>query len=330
MTFAVTLVFADGVAQRLQASCGQNLLEAAVEAGLPLLTDCANGKCGTCVAQLVSGTVDLGAYDRAVLPDDEREAGAILTCVATVKEECVVEIPYDSSEVGAEEAALPGTVLSIAPVAAEVIRLEVQVKDCLEFHPGQYVRIRPDGGGEWRSYSMANESGASNLVFYIRLVPGGFFSSWLASAKAGDAVEMSPPRGTFFLRRERKPRLFVAGGTGLAPFLSMLEQLAADGPQQEGDTTLLVGARTVDHLFAREQLQQLAARMPALRIRYAAESGDAPGCSSGYATDLIRELDLHADTRVYLCGPPPMVEAGRQALAARGLNPKEALCERFA
>jgi benzoate/toluate 1,2-dioxygenase reductase subunit len=66
----VTLLFADGVSRRLAVPGGGKLIDAANEAGLNLLTDCSNGQCGTCTAQLVSGTVDLDDYDPAVLPDE--------------------------------------------------------------------------------------------------------------------------------------------------------------------------------------------------------------------------------------------------------------------
>src|SRR3546814_16999761 len=86
--------------------------------------------------------------------------------------------------------------------------------------------MRPPGSEEWRSYSMACCSGAQRLAFYIRLVEGGSFSTWLTeSAQVGGHLELSEPHGSFFLRHEARPRLFIAGGTGLAPFLAMLESI---------------------------------------------------------------------------------------------------------
>jgi ferredoxin len=68
----VTLLFADGVSHRLAVPCGGRLMDAAQEAGLNLLTDCSNGQCGTCTAQLVSGSVEMDDYDSAVLSDADR------------------------------------------------------------------------------------------------------------------------------------------------------------------------------------------------------------------------------------------------------------------
>lgn len=327
----ITLLFADGAARRIDAEVGESVVSAAANAGLGLLTDCSNGQCGTCTANLVAGNIELGSYDKAVLPDSDREDGVILTCVSKVSGPCVVEFPYDSSEALTEEAPpMDGRIVSLSQVAAETILLEVEIDEPIDFEPGQYVRMRPPGSEEWRSYSMACCSGAQRLAFYIRLVEGGSFSTWLTeSAQVGDHLELSEPHGSFFLRHEARPRLFIAGGTGLAPFLAMLESIAKDPTQGAVPTTLLIGVRTGAHLFAVDQLKSLRERVPSLNVQYAAESDPAEGCHSGYATELIDSLGVPPDARVYLCGPPPMVEAGRNAAEAAGLPRRDMLCERF-
>lgn len=302
----LTLLFSDGVAHTVNAEPGQTVAQAAVNAGLTLLTDCSNGQCGTCVAQCVSGDIDPGDYDPSVLPDDERDDGAILCCVSKARSAAVIELPYDSCEASApQEETQTGTVTAVTPIASEIIRLDVKVANGIEFLPGQYVRLRPNESSEWRSYSMANASGDTNLVFYIRLVTDGQFSSWLTTAKAGDLLEIGPSRGTFFLRNESRPRLFVAGGTGLAPFLAMLQAVRTTPEFNTAPIHLLIGGRTAGHLFAQEELARLQRDLPNLQISIATESDPPPGAQEGYATDLIAELSLDKSTRVYLCGPPP-------------------------
>ena len=330
-TVPITLLFSDGVARRIEGQIGQSVVEAAAEAGLGLLTDCSNGKCGTCTGTVVSGVLEMGAYDKAVLPDSDREDGGVLTCVSRIQGPCALEFPYDSSEAMADEAdPVEARVVLLERVAAETIQLDVEVDAPVDFQPGQYVRLRPPGSDEWRSYSMACVSGATRLTFYIRLVDGGKFSSWLATEAAeGSVLEVSEPHGSFFLRDEARPRLFIAGGTGLAPFLSMLESIVSKPEQMAISTTLLVGVRTGSHLFALDQLQHLVERWPELTVRYAAECDPVEGCHNGYATELISGLQVTPDTRVYLCGPPAMVEAGRSAAEAAGLPRRDMLCERF-
>jgi len=332
VTHPVTLLFADGVSHRMHVAEGTGLVEAAAADGLTLLTDCSNGQCGTCTGQLCSGTVRLEEYDRAVLPDGDREAGSILPCVSSVDGPCVIELPYDFSEASAEEQPpISGRIAGITKVAEETMQLEIDIESPLVFEPGQYVRMRPPGQEQWRSYSMASPSGHTRLVFYVRLVKGGMFSDWLSdSAEVGGEIELSVPRGSFFLRDEERPRLFVAGGTGLAPFLSMLASIADDPARQRHSTTLLVGVRTAGHLFATDQLDACRVRLPNLYISLAAETGQANGCRPGYATDLIAGLGLDPRTRVYLCGPPPMVDAGRNACVVAGIARNDVLCERFA
>jgi len=329
----VTLLFTDGISVQIDVPHGGKLIEATKQAGLGLLLDCSNGQCGTCAAKCVSGVVDLMDYDPSILPDEDREDGSILCCVTTVNSPAVIEMPYDSSEASAEEPpAQQGKVVSVIAVAEEVFRLEIDVPQAIEFLPGQYVRLKPPGESEWRSYSMANRSGENRLVFYIRVVEKGFFSGWLANkAAVGTEIEVGPARGSFFLRDEDKPRLFVAGGTGVAPFMAMLEKISKDSDfTSKKPTRLLIGARTGRHLFERQVLDELQAKIPGLEVIYAAESAAPAGVHQGYATDLITPDLITPDTRIYLCGPPLMVEAGRNAAMKAGIRKSEILCERFA
>lgn len=324
----ITLLFSDGVSHRLDVPEGGNLVEAAQSAGLNLLTDCSNGQCGTCTAQLLSGSVEMDDYDSSVLPDDDRASGTVLPCVCRATAPCAIEFPYDSTEALAEEAPpIAGEILAIHQVAAEVVQLDVSIGEPLAFEPGQYVRIQPEGTEIVRSYSMANPPNSDHLEFYIRQVPGGAFSTWLSRAKVGDKVTLSTPHGTFFLREEDRPRLFVAGGSGLAPFLSMLRGMSAEA--RALPTTLLIGARTPEHLFAVDELESMCEEMPQLQLKFAIEQGAGSAHHSGYPTDLLVSLGLAPTTRVYLCGPPPMVEAGRASAQAAGLPRGDVLCERF-
>ncbi len=331
-TVPLTLLFSDGAARTIDAEVGQSIVSAAEAASLTLFTDCCNGQCGTCSASLVSGSIDMGAYDRAILPDADREGGAILACVSRVTGPCVIELPYDVSDAEAQEQPpISGRVIAVDNVAEETIRLEIQPDAVLSFQSGQYVRIRAGQEGDWRSYSMANPSGSTTLVFYIRTVRSGLFSTWLTERAAiGDVVQISHPHGSFFLRDELRPRLFMAGGTGLAPFLSMLQQIARAGALAWQPTTLLLGVRSIRHLFGLEELESLRKQLPDLKVQFAAETEADERCHPGYATDLVTSLQLEPETRVYVCGPPPMVEAGRSAAAAAGLSSSDLLCERFA
>lgn len=327
---SVTLLFSDGISYQLSLAAGQGLVEAAKQHGINLLTDCANGQCGTCTAHLSSGAIDMSSYDRAILPDDERQQGTILPCVCHVTTPCVVEFPYESSEAtSSEPPPIPGVLKSKTSVGSDTVRLEVSIPNEISFQPGQFVHIQPDGSDFQRSYSMASIPGSDHLEFFIRLVPGGKFSDWLISAKPGATLELSAPRGTFFLRDENCPRLFIAGGTGIAPFLSMLRSMSPDSVTQP--ITLLIGVRTEDQLIALSEIQNLIDTWPNFELKIAVEKSNSQNIHlSGYATDLIKNLKLKPTTRIYMCGPPPMVEAAKKEVVALGFKSKDVLCERFA
>lgn len=327
---SIKLLFTDGVIHELLAKKGQSIVEAASEAGLTLLTDCSNGQCGTCVSQCISGKVEMGDYDPSVLPDDERDDGAILNCVTSIVEPAVIEIPYDSTEASVVEAAPKiATIVEVTKVAEEIYKLSIDIGEPITFLPGQYVRLKPQPILEWRSYSMANQSGDQILDFYVRIVNGGKFSDWLLNeAKAGDEIEVSAPRGSFFLRDENVPQLFVAGGTGLAPILSMLEKVKESNSVNQS-IKVLIGARSGAHLFANERLEAIKKDLPSLEIMYACETDAPSGAHQGYATDLMTAENIAKDTRIYLCGPPPMVDAARAAAIKVGKKKSDLLCEKF-
>lgn len=331
-THPITLLFADGTTSTAQAQAGQKLMDIAQAMGLSLLTDCSNGQCGTCAAQCACGSMAMDDYDPSVLPDEERDDGAILCCVARVQGPAVIELPYDASDASGQEApGQVGTVTAVTPVAQDIVQLKVEVPEPVEFLPGQYVRLQAPGMAQPRSYSMANASGATVLEFYVRVVDGGQFSDWLTkAAQPGGAIEVSAPRGSFFLRDNDRPRLMVAGGSGLAPMLAMLQRMA-QGPQaaRSVPTTLLIGARSGAHLFAADELQMLKTRLPNLDVQIAVEAQAPEGAHTGYPTDLMAGRPLPPDTQIYVCGPPPMVDAARAAALKAGARKADVLCERF-
>lgn len=330
-THPITLLFADGTTCTAQATDGQKLTDMASAMGLSLLTDCSNGQCGTCAAQCVSGTMALDGYDPSVLPDDERDSGTVLCCVARVEGPAVVELPYDASDASGEDAAgQTGTVVRVQAVADETVQLVVEVPEPVAFLPGQYVRLEVDGVPAARSYSMANGSGSRTLDFFVRVVPGGAFSTWLTTqAQPGSRIGVSAPRGSFFLRDNPRPRVLVAGGSGLAPMLAMLQRMADDAAAGAAvpPTRLLIGARSGAHLFATETLQGLQQRLPGLAVEVAVESNPPAGAHTGYPTDLMGSLA--PDAQIYVCGPPPMVDAARAAALKAGARKSDVLCERF-
>lgn len=153
-------------------------------------------------------------------------------------------------------------------------------------------------------------------------------SGWLERAQPGDRVPMTGPLGSFYLREVVRPLLLLAGGTGLAPFLSMLEVLA-----QRGETrpiTLIYGVTRDQDLVLVEALEAFAARLPQLTIVTCVADPQTAHPRQGYVTQYMAREALHdGDVDVYLCGPPPMVDAVRQHFKHQGVSPASFHYEKF-
>ena len=149
---------------------------------------------------------------------------------------------------------LTGSIARVEPLSEDSIELAVDLDEAAEltFLPGQYINIQVPGSDETRSYSFSSRPGDKRASFLIRNVPNGLMSGYLTgAAKPGDSLTLTGPVGSFYLREVKRPILMLAGGTGLAPFLSMLELLADRHEQGEGygqPIHLLYGVNKDEHL----------------------------------------------------------------------------------
>ncbi|MFD2399738.1 benzoate diol dehydrogenase BenD [Prauserella oleivorans] len=123
--------------------------------------------------------------------------------------------------------------------------------------------------------------------------------------------------------------LLLAGGTGLAPILSIVRTMRAAGSTRPAH--LIYGVTTDDDLVEMDTLAELAAQVEGLTWDYCVADPDSTAPNKGYVTSLIRDEHLHGgDVAVYLCGPPPMVEAVRKHFADVGIEPTGFYYEKFA
>jgi propane monooxygenase reductase subunit len=184
---------------------------------------------------------------------------------------------------------------------------------------------------------MANAPGEPDrLEFMIKLYEGGHFSGLLDSGEGisvGDELTCKGPFGMFTLRDSSPRRLvFIAGGAGMAPVLSLLRSMAEKGTERAA--TFYYGARTKDDLFALEELERLEGELPDFKFVPALsedeEGGDWEG-EAGLITDVVDRLEDDDLTEVdaYLCGPPPMVDAAIALLERRGVPEAHIYFDRF-
>jgi ferredoxin-NADP reductase len=211
-----------------------------------------------------------------------------------------------------------------------------------DFIPGQFVSFTAeisvtDAGANapgikpiTRAYSLASAPriGAGRFELCLNLAPEGLFSQHLFRMKPGDTVEMRPPLGTFVLRQPPRDSLFIATGTGIAPFRSILKaHLNASSPQ----FTLLFGVRHESHLIYRAEFEELARQYPNFRFWPTLSRPDTSwnGRTGHVQPHLDEALQGRRDVDVYLCGLKLMVDDVRSRLRAEGFDRKQIFYEKY-
>jgi len=209
------------------------------------------------------------------------------------------------------------------------IELVVALDEPLAFLPGQYVNIQVPGTLHVRAYSFSSQPGSLEGRFLIRNVPGGMMSQWLTQrARPGDRLTLSGPMGSFYLRHGERPLLMLAGGTGLAPLLSMLHTLQTQGSQRP--VMLLYGVTRDCDLVKTDALDTFIQQLTGYRWLPVVADENSTCPQRGFVTDHLDDAMLNnGDVDIYLCGPPPMVNAVAMALRDRGITPAGFWYEKF-
>ncbi|HEV3431547.1 MAG TPA: benzoate 1,2-dioxygenase electron transfer component BenC [Paraburkholderia sp.] len=329
-SFNIALNFEDGVTRFIECKAGEKVLDAAFRARINLPMDCSDGVCGTCKCKAESGSYDLGDdYIEDALSDDEKEGGLVLTCQMVPQSDCVIAVPASSAVCKTGQSKCAATVAKIELHNDAAVVLELDVEDNAPvFLPGQYVNIDVPGSGQHRSYSFSSAPGDSKLSFLIKKIPGGVMSTWLEAAQTGDKLELVGPLGSFYLRDVQRPLLFLAGGTGLAPFLSMLEVLARANSQQK--VHLIYGVTRDLDLVQVEAIEAYTAKLANFSFSTVVADEASSHPRKGWVTQHIPADALNdGDVDVYLCGPPPMVDAVRKHFDDNGVKPNSFHYEKF-
>ena len=291
MPYNIALQFEDGVSRIIQCDAEELVADAAYRAKINIPLDCRDGACGTCKCHCESGTYTQGVYIDDALTEEEAAEGYILTCQMRPTSDCVIRIPASSAACKTEVASHASTITKINRDSKTTVSFTVQADRPIAFLPGQYVNLQVPGTGETRAYSFSSAPNKADLSFLIRDVPGGLMSTYMRStANPGDTMSFTGPYGSFYLRPAERPILMLAGGTGLAPFLSMLLWLQ-DNPTTQ-PIMLAYGVNTNDDLVELDTLTQLKAAMPNLDFITVVVDPASGHPKLGYVTDHLSAKEI--------------------------------------
>jgi NAD(P)H-flavin reductase len=258
----------------------------------------------------------------ADLAQDWTEAYQLVAKVMIEAAEAAAEQPpwWDADVVGHDRRTFDVAVVKVKP------------RNPFGYQPGQSISLETELRPKlWRYYSPANAPRPDGTMdLHVKARDGGPVSSALVrQLVVGDVLRLGPPLGHLGLDRDSdRDLLLVAGGMGLAPLKSLIDQVARFGPKRRVD--LFVGARIEDQLYDRADLDRLAAENPWLSVTYAVSDDKESLLEHGDIGDVV---DRHGPWRsrdVYIAGPAPMVEDTEARLLASGLPQERIQAEVFA
>lgn len=218
-------------------------------------------------------------------------------------------------------------------IAADVRHFVFEAPEVKEFYfiPGQFVSFTEviEGKPITRPYSIASPPGGNRFEICLNRLPEGLFSPYLFAMQPGESVEMSAPLGFFVLRNPGKDSVFVATGTGVTPFRSILQAYLGQGDERQ--ITLIFGVRYESHLMYREDFEALAAQHTNFRFWPTLSRPDAgwTGRTGHVQTHLPEALGGRRDLDVYICGLKLMVDDVRAMLKGLGFDRKQIIYEKY-
>lgn len=327
--------------KRFTVPSGKTILEAALEADIDFPHGCTVGTCGSCKCKMVEGKVGELRDFGFTLTKEELEEGYILACQGIPKKE-LIRLEVDEEGLELDTCHVNGTVSTRVPLTGDICEVDMSFDAPIQFAAGQFARIKAPDIERERCYSFAEApapDGQDRVSFFIKKVPGGAFTERLFAGEFdGQSLPVAAPEGYFYLRDSDAPMLCVAGGSGLAPLLSIFEDAVQKGVTR--DCIFLFGARTRSDLYCQDRID--AVRRAWLgTFRYlqvvsheSVENEWDDGVREGMVTDhfdsVIAESGARADEfEAYMAGPPPMIDAALEVLRHCGVVRNNIHFDRF-
>ncbi len=296
------------------------------------------GTCAYCKVKILEGGGPLLPTEEPLLEPAEIKDDIRISCQCKIRNNMKIAIPAELLSVKEYR----GKVQSMLDLTHDIklVRIKLIDPSLIEFTPGQYVQLKaPPYKGVtetvYRAYSIASSPNEKNaLELIIRKVPDGICTTYVFEhLKEGDEVFLNGPYGDFRLSDEtEREMVWIAGGSGMAPFWSMLRYMDEEGISRK--CTYFFGAVEIKDMFYLEELATMAKKhdwftfMPAL-------SGADPGPDwqgeQGLITEVVaKHIGDGGEKEGYLCGSPGMIDASIAVLTEHGVSNDRIYYDKFA
>ena len=323
---------------------GSKLLGTLADQGIFLPSACGGrGSCGACKCQVES---DVGPYlptETPYMTDKEMKENVRLACQVKVKADIKVKIPEELFNIKK----LQCVVEKITNVTYDIreVLLKMPEGTDLTYLSGNYGQFEVPKYGDLkeptaRGYSFAsNPQNKSHLEFLIRLVPGGAVTTYVHNfLKVGEKINIIAPIGEFYVRDTEAAMICVAGGSGMAPFKSIFNDMIAKGTMGKRPIWYFFGARTTKDMYYLDWLWSLDKEYENFHF-VPALSEPQPGEKWDGATGLITNvLDSYLVDKIpdsvpkegYLCGSPGMLDACMVVMRKNKMTEDKIFFDKFA
>ncbi|AZR81685.1 2Fe-2S iron-sulfur cluster-binding protein [Thiomicrospira sp. S5] len=309
--------------------CGGDvsILDAAVKNGYIFEYSCKTGQCGVCKTFLLEGEV-IELQAQVALTDSQKESNQILTCCCAPKTNVLINAEDLSALHGIETKTLPARINTIKKHTADIIEVILRLPPTANFKflEGQYLDVLQNSIR--RSYSIASTSSQKEITLLIKRFENGKMSDyWFNHAKENDLLRIEGPKGTFFLRDYTKPLLFLATGTGIAPIMSILNNLEEnENFQQCQPITVYWGNRYAEKFVWQPEFKKINVDF----IKVCSKPSENWVGEVGYLQNIaIQKQPGLVDCAVYACGSNAMIKSAKQLFTEAGLPENQFYSDAF-
>ncbi len=307
---------------RFEQGEGDTLLRAALRAGVGLSYECNSGGCGGCKFELLAGEIETLWPEAPGLTERDRKRGRHLACQCRARGDVSIKAATAAEYVPKiipqrQTARLVGT----KDITHDIREFRFAAEENGAFLPGQFAMLELPGIGASRAYSLANtQNPGREWHFQVRRVAHGKGSHTLFDMAVGCEIGLDGPYGVAYLRTE-SPRdlVCVAGGSGLAPMISIARGAAEAGILKDRKLYFFYGARTPRDVCGEDMLRELPGfgeRIVYVPVVSLPGDDGAWSGETGFVHDAVsRALPSKLSSfEFYFAGPPPMTQALQEML----------------
>ncbi len=297
------------------------------------------GTCAYCKCKIEQGAGPLLPTEEPLLSEDEITDNIRLACQVKVKQDLQISIPeelFNIKEFRAEVTSITDLNYDIKLLTLKLI----EPKE-IDFTPGQYIQLQSKPYEQVKStvsraYSIASSCTRTNSIdLMIRLVPEGICTTWVHQyLQKSEQITFTGPMGDFRLHKGKGEMIMVAGGSGMAPMVSLLCELHEKKMQRK--VTYFFGAITRDDLYFLDRMEKFQKLLPDFSfipvLSEPAQDSDWKG-KTGLVTEPLEQYLKSIDTaslQGYLCGSPGMINACVKIFKEHGVNGKNLFFDPFA